>query len=155
MLAPPLLWLHKLTDLPAHNFAHSPDIVLGSLTLPVPESGDFLKLVLLYIELVLSYEGTGVYVCVCVCVSVRPSRAFLSPRSPETLQFSWWSDRYIRCSSMNTDTIGNWAKHSTKKKTPGVLLQRRTHIVLSCVLNSNECPDVSFPSVQLHCFQAI
>jgi hypothetical protein len=121
MLAPPPLWLHKLTDLPAHNFAHSPDIFLGSLTLPVPESGDFLKLVLLYIELVLSYEGTGVYVCVCVCVCVcqwDPAGAFLSPRSPDTLQFSWWPDRYIRCSSMNTDTIGNGAKHSTKKKNP-------------------------------------
>jgi len=32
------------------------DISLGSLTLPAPESGDFVKLILLYIQLQMSFK---------------------------------------------------------------------------------------------------
>jgi len=45
ILASPPLWLHKHTDLRAHDFAHSPtcDISLGPLTFPSPVAGDFVE----------------------------------------------------------------------------------------------------------------
>jgi hypothetical protein len=49
ILSPPQLWLLKHTDLRAHYFAHFPNLIsLGSLTLPAPEAGDFVKLIPLY-----------------------------------------------------------------------------------------------------------
>jgi hypothetical protein len=50
ILASPLLWLQKHTDIHAHDFAHSPhlDISLDSLTLSAFETEDFLELLLLY-----------------------------------------------------------------------------------------------------------
>jgi len=52
LLALSPLWLQKHTDLRAHNFAHAlstRDVSLGTLTLPAPEAGDLVELILLYI----------------------------------------------------------------------------------------------------------
>jgi len=43
ILALPLFWLQKHGDLCAHDFAHSPYIEQGSLTLPAPEAGSFME----------------------------------------------------------------------------------------------------------------
>jgi hypothetical protein len=49
ILAPPPIWLQKQIDLSAYEFAHSPtyDISLDSLTLPAPEAGDSVELIML------------------------------------------------------------------------------------------------------------
>jgi hypothetical protein len=50
MLVVPQLWLQKHADTRAHDFAHSTDLwySLGLVTLPAPEAGDSLELILLY-----------------------------------------------------------------------------------------------------------
>lgn len=51
-LAPPLRQLKKHTDLCTHDFVHSPNSWqhLGSLTLPATKAGDFVELLLLYLQ---------------------------------------------------------------------------------------------------------
>jgi hypothetical protein len=50
ILAPPSFWLQKHTDVRAHDFEHyaKSDISLGLLSLPAPEAGDLVELILLY-----------------------------------------------------------------------------------------------------------
>ena len=62
ILACPLLWLQEHTDLRAHYFAHCSYLwhQLGSLTVPSPEAGDLVELIVLYTFLHWT-EGTEDY----------------------------------------------------------------------------------------------
>jgi hypothetical protein len=50
ILTPPPLWLQKNTDLHAHGFAQTCNTSLVSQTLPAPEAGDFVELILIHIR---------------------------------------------------------------------------------------------------------
>jgi hypothetical protein len=57
IMAPPPLWFRNDIDLCAHDFAQTCNISLVSQTLPAPEAGDFMELILIHVKCLILNVG--------------------------------------------------------------------------------------------------